>query len=432
RCAGIRAVQTTPLYSRAGALLGMLSTHWRRPHAPSESEFRALDVLARQAADLTERLRNQAALQEANRRKDEFLATLAHELRNPIAPLRNALELVKHQSNGDKVACGPIGMMERQIDHIRRLVDDLLDVSRVSRGIIELRKERVEVADVLEEAMEAIRPVCEARQHRLTVSLPHERIWVDGDRTRLAQVLQNLLHNACKFTNPGGDIVLAAAREGQEAVIRVRDSGFGIDPVDLPHIFDMFVQADTSLARSGGGLGIGLTLVKNIVGLHGGSVQAESAGRGHGSEFVVRLPACRAAQAERVAGQHGRERAGAAPRRILVVDDNRDAADSLAQLLALHGHEVHTAYDGLEAVTAAGQLDPDVILLDIGLRELDGYEAARRIRERRPKGATLLVALTGWGQESDRQNSAAAGFDHHLVKPVDPGALQELLRAGTG
>jgi signal transduction histidine kinase len=433
RRAGIRAAQSTPLYSRSGAMLGMISTHWRRPHEPTESEFRALDVLARQAADLIERFQAEEALRVANRRKDEFLATLAHELRNPIAPLRSALEVLKLQSADGGTAAASIAMsiamMERQLDLITRLVDDLLDLSRVSRGMVSLRREPVDVASLLDEAGEAIHPVAEAANHRLTVTPPAD-VYVFGDRARLGQVLHNLLNNACKFSDPGGHIELAAAREGDEVVIRVKDSGKGIERQDLPHIFDMFVQGRERARRDGGGLGIGLTLVRNLVGLHGGSVAAESAGPGQGAEFTVRLPV--AVAAERPAGGVAADvrTAGngkSAPRRVLVVDDNRDAADSLSLLLKLQGHEVHTAYDGLEAVAAAEKLTPDVILLDIGLPGLDGYETARRIREQQGLNGSLLVALTGWGQERDRLDAKEAGFDLHLVKPIDAAALNGLL-----
>src|SRR5690606_29101423 len=431
REAGMRAMQSTPLYSRSGTMIGMISTHWRRPHTPAEREFRAFDVLARQAADLIERLAAEAALRESNRRKDEFLATLAHELRNPIAPLRNALELMKVKNANREAAPECLAMMERQVEHITRLVDDLLDVSRVSRGIVELRKEPLEVGSVVNDAVEAVRPVCDARGHLLTVSLPSRPIWVHGDRTRLAQVLQNLLHNACKFTPSGGCIWIGARCEGEEAVFSVRDNGSGIQPEHLPHLFDMFVQADDTRSRSGAGLGIGLTLVKNLVALHGGTVRAHSEGAGRGSEFTVRLPLAPEPATAPSAKPEGHA-PGVVPRRILVVDDNQDAADSLAQLLSLRGHDVHTAYDGHAAIAAAAELEPDAVLLDIGLPGLDGHEVARQIRERRPEPRPLLVALTGWGQETDRRDSAAAGFDHHLVKPVDLGVVEELLAALPG
>ena len=424
---GIRAAQTTPLLSRTGALLGMISTHWREPHEPTENEFRALDVLARQAADLIERTRNEEALKESNRRKDQFLATLAHELRNPLAPLRNALQLLRLKSEGNSPAPECLDLMERQVDCMVRMVDDLLDVSRINRGTVELRKERIALAAVLEEASEAIRPTCESLGHELSTEFPVEPLYLDGDPVRLSQVLHNLLHNACKFSASGGRIALGAAREGDEAVIRVQDTGAGIEPEQLPRVFDLFTQADTSVARSGGGLGIGLTLVRDIVALHGGTVAAASEGPGRGSEFTVRLPLAPEPQAPRRPSAADRKRKAAAPRRILVVDDNRDSADSLSEVLRMHGHEVHTAYDGLDAVASAARLEPDLILLDIGLPSLDGYEVARRIREQRPHGGYTLVALTGWGQDSDRRQSTDAGFDRHVVKPIGQGVLEELL-----
>lgn len=425
--AGVRSAQTTPLVSRSGELIGMISTHWRELHEPSENEFRALDVLARQTADLIERMGHEAALEEANRRKDQFLATLAHELRNPLAPLRNALQVLKLKGELNEAAPESVEMMERQVDYIVRLVDDLLDVSRITRGTVELRKERVDLTLMIEEAGEAIRPTCENMEHELTVSLPTEPVYVDGDPTRLVQVVQNLLHNACKFTGRGGRIALRAAREGDGAVIRVQDNGAGIDPCQLPHVFVMFMQADTSLVRSGGGLGIGLTLVKDLVTLHGGTVEALSAGRACGSEFIVRLPIAPEPDIAQQRHAPDQKNAAAASRRVLVVDDNRDSADSLAEVLRMYGHDAHTAYDGLKAVSYAAELEPDLILLDIGLPKLDGYEAARRIRKQRPNGGFKLVALTGWGQEADRQQSVEAGFDRHVVKPIDRDLLEELL-----
>jgi CheY-like chemotaxis protein len=317
-----------------------------------------------------------------------------------------------------------------------RLVDDLLDVSRISRGKIDLRKERVELASVVYHAVEACRPAMESAKHDLTITLPPQPMYLHADPMRLAQVIGNLLNNACKFTDKGGRIWLTIEREGEHAVIRVRDTGIGIPPDQLPRIFGIFSQVDTSLERSVSGLGIGLTLVKSVVEMHGGTVEAYSAGVGQGSEFVVHLPL---GDEWRVASD-AKEEAGGDPlathhsplttktkRRILVVDDNPDSAESLAMLLKISGNETHMAHDGLEAVEAAERFRPDVVLLDIGLPQLNGYDAARRIREQ-PWGKTMvLIALTGWGQEEDRRRSKDAGFDAHLVKPVDYGALMELL-----
>jgi CheY-like chemotaxis protein len=321
-------------------------------------------------------------------------------------------------------------MMERQVGQMVRLVDDLLDVARISRGKIELRRERVELASVVHSALESVHPLLERMGHELTVTMPSAPVYVNADPTRLAQVVGNLLNNACKFTQPGGHVWLAVEGEdgnaAGEVVIRVRDTGVGIAADQASRVFDMFAQVDSSLERTTSGLGIGLTLVSTLVGLHGGTVEVRSGGVGQGSEFVVRLPIMvdppqplpRPAPIEPTAD---------AGRRILVVDDNQDAVESLAKLLQLGGHETHMAYDGLEAVEAAKALQPDVIFLDVGLPGLNGYEAARRIRKQQADKRIVLVALTGWGQEEDRRRSKQAGFDAHLVKPVDPTTLAQLL-----
>ena len=386
--------------------------------------------------DISERMRltnalrqHTAELSESDRRKNEFLALLAHELRNPLAPIRNALEIMrlKKQGNGTDVQAAA-DMMERHVGQMVRLVDDLLDVSRISRGKIELRVGRVELASAVHHAVEAARSLYENMEHEVTVALPEQPVYLNADPTRLAQVIGNLLNNACKFTDQGGRISLTVEREGEQAVIRVRDSGIGIAADKLPSIFDMFVQVDTSLERSVGGLGIGLTLVKNLVEMHGGTVEAHSNGVGQGSEFVVRLPVIETIKS---AQPPPSEQTVTAPTttgyRILVVDDNRMSADSMATLLQMTGHEAHTAYDGLEAVAATTAFRPDVILLDIGLPKLNGYEAARKIREQ-PWGKNIvMVALTGWGQDEDRQKSKEAGFNGHLVKPVELTSLMKLL-----
>ena len=311
-----------------------------------------------------------------------------------------------------------------------RLVDDLLDVSRISRGRIELRRQRVDLRSVVQHAVEAVRPLCREMDQSLAISLTQEPVFVDGDPARLAQVLGNLLSNASKFTNRGGSVSIAidppASGPPSSGVIRVGDTGIGIHPEQVARIFDLFTQVDTSLERVGGGLGIGLTLVRTLVGMHGGTVDVRSDGLGKGSEFIVRLPMidARPHSADRNAADVPTTRA---PRRILVVDDNHDSADSLCALLRLGGHEAIAAYDGVEAVEAAGCLRPDVVLLDIGLPRLNGFEAARRIRQQAPDACPVLVALTGWGQESDRRASREAGFDAHLVKPVDDATLTRVL-----
>ncbi len=367
-----------------------------------------------------------AALKESNQRKDEFLAILAHELRNPLAPVKNAVQILRAKGPPLPELQWASEVIDRQVQQMTRLVDDLLDVSRISRGKIELRKERVELAGVLNTAVEASRPLIEKWGHQLAVALPPEPVYLEADRTRLCQVVLNLLNNAAKYTEQAGRIGLTAEREGEWVLIRVKDTGIGIPPEMLSRIFEMFTQADRSLERSQGGLGIGLTLVQRLVEMHGGRVTAHSAGPGQGSEFTVRLPV--APDTTGVAATSSEEeKAAAARRRILVVDDNRDAADSLAVLLRLLGNEVHTAYDGLEAVGASAAFVPDLVLLDIGLPKLNGYDAARRIREQYAGRGMVLVALTGWGQEEDRRRSKEAGFDHYMTKPVEIASLQQLL-----
>ncbi|MBA3624219.1 MAG: response regulator [Methylibium sp.] len=384
----------------------------------------ASDITARKEAD--EALARFASeLTDADRRKNEFLAMLAHELRNPLAPIRNALYMMRLKAGDNTAVQSASAMMERQIGQMVRLVDDLLDVSRISRGNIELRKVRVDLASAIQHAVEAARPFCKLMEHALTVSVPVQPVYLNADPTRMAQVIGNLLNNACKFTDKGGRIALVLERDGDAAVIRVLDSGVGIAAEQFPRIFEMFTQLDTSLERSRGGLGIGLTLVKNLAEMHGGTVQVRSAGIKQGSEFIVRLPLL-----ADVPDQLLPEPVTVEPaqrRRILVVDDNQDAATSLAELLELTGHETRFAHDGLEAVQAAESFRPDVVLLDIGLPKLNGLEAARMIRQQPWGKDMMLVALTGWGQEEDRRMSSEAGFDAHLVKPVDPAALTELL-----
>jgi PAS domain S-box-containing protein len=392
------------------------------------------------------------ALRDADRRKDEFLATLAHELRNPLAPLRNGLQVLNQISSQEEVVVQTREMMSRQLAQMVRLIDDLLDISRITRGKIELRKERVELAVVVRSAVETNRPVIEQAGHELTVSLPPEPVYLMADPTRLAQIILNLLNNAARYTEPGGRIGLTveladelkdpatAAEKPSEVVIRVRDNGTGIPAEMLPRIFEMFTQVDRSLERSQGGLGIGLTLVRSLVEMHGGTVTAHSDGLGRGSEFVVHLPLAPEWDAGATPAIEGTGpapslralplmRSSAPARRILVVDDNRDAALSLALLLQLAGYQTHTAHDGPAALDAARAFRPEIVLLDIGLPGLNGYEVARRLRKDLGLTDAVLVALTGWGQDEDRRLAREAGFDHHLVKPVDPQELRaELAR----
>jgi PAS domain S-box-containing protein len=376
--------------------------------------------------DVTELKRAEAALQENDHRKDVFLATLAHELRNPLAPLRNSLEIVRHDGTDSQRVHAALETMSRQISHMERLIDDLLDVSRITHDRLELRLQRVELASVLEHALEASRPLAESRRHDLVVQLPDEPVQLNGDPVRLAQIFGNLLNNAFKYTHAGGRITVRAERSGDGIVVSVADNGVGIAPELLPHIFEMFARADGELERSAGGLGIGLTLVKQLVEMHGGSVEASSGGPGLGSVFRVRLPVHRetpvaASTPERSPAPRARRR------RILVVDDNKDSAESLAMLLSLTGHETQTAFDGIAAIDAAERLRPEIMLLDIGLPRLDGFEVCRRIRQQPWGQGIVIVALTGWGHEEDRRASSDAGFNDHLVKPVDYDALTRLM-----
>jgi signal transduction histidine kinase len=367
-------------------------------------------------------------LTEADRRKDEFLATLAHELRNPLAPIRNSVRIAQLQNPSEPEVQWGLDVIDHQLQQMTRLLDDLLDTSRIIRNTLELRKERVDLAEVLQLAMQTSRPAIEEGGQEFVVTLPPEPMSLDADPTRLAQVIANLLNNAAKYTDRGGHIWLTAESQGSEAVVTVRDTGIGIPTELLPHIFEMFMQGEQSSDRTQGGLGIGLTLVKRIVDLHGGAITAHSNGAGTGSAFIVRLPVCREPSPAQPQGRRTHARtATAIARRILVVDDERLSAASLRKLLELKGHEIRTAHDGLEAMEVAEAFRPDVVLLDIGLPKLNGYEVAQRVR-REPWGRGLvLIALTGWGQETDRRRSQEAGFDHHLVKPVNPDALLQLL-----
>ncbi len=376
--------------------------------------------------NVTERREAEEALRADGRRKDEFLALLAHELRNPLAPIRHVLQIMRLSGGHGQLLHSAFEIMERQIGHMVRMVDDLLDVSRISRGRIELQVEEIELASVIHQAVEAATPHIANMNHKLTVTLPAAPIHLNGDSTRLAQAISNLLNNACKFTDAGGSIHLTAERDAEQAVIRVRDSGIGISVEQLPLIFDMFTQLDGSLERSQTGLGIGLTVVKNLVELHDGTVEAHSAGVGQGCEFVVRLPV-----RDEVIEETPKAAVADPPlkssRRILVVDDNEDSANSLATFLQLLGNETYTAFDGIEALEKAAALQPDVVLLDIGMPKLNGYEAARRIRAQPWGQQVLLVAVTGWGQDEDRLKAREAGFDCHMVKPIDPAALTSTL-----
>jgi signal transduction histidine kinase len=377
-----------------------------------------------------DRLQLLAELRRAGQAKDEFLAVLGHELRNPLAPMRNALEVMRGRGFPDALARRMGEVMERQLRHMVRLVDDLLDVSRITRGRIELRRERVDFAAVVASVVETVKPLLDERRHQFTVSLPDTPLPVDADPTRLEQVAANLLYNAARYTDSGGRIAVRVVREGGEAVLHVADTGIGLRPEMLERIFEPFVQAERTAQRPSEGLGIGLTLVRSLVALHRGSVSAASAGPGQGSEFTVRLPLAApepgwddtSAALPALAPPVGR------PKRVLVVDDNVDGAESMAIVLRQGGHEVLTAYDGRAALEHARRAAFDVVLLDIGLPDgLDGYEVARRLRSGHTASAAVLIALTGFGQEQDHRRSREAGFAHHLVKPVDPAEVRRLL-----
>jgi signal transduction histidine kinase/CheY-like chemotaxis protein len=425
-----RAWLGAPLVGRDGRNLGLLQLVDKEEGEFTEEDEAVLVQLASLAAVALENAQLLEALRQADRRKDEFLAMLAHELRNPLAPMRNALEIIRLRGPERRLAVrASWDMVERQVEHLSRLVDDLLDVARITRGKINLEKEPVALAEVVRRAVETSRPLIEGRRHRLEVRLPDEPLHVIGDLTRLAQVLLNLLNNAAKYTEEGGQITLTVERAAADpgaVVLRVRDTGVGIPPEVLPKVFDLFTQASRTLDRAQGGLGIGLTLVRRLVEMHGGSVRASSAGPGKGSEFVVRLPLFFGPLPAPAHGNGSGEHP-AAGHRILVVDDNRDSASSLAVLLRLSGHEVVTAHDGAAALEKAEHFRPQLALLDIGLPGMDGYELARRLRQLPGLRQVRLAALTGYGSEEDRRRSRAAGFDHHLVKPVEREALLVLL-----
>jgi PAS domain S-box-containing protein len=396
--------------------------------AELEHANRSLQAEIGERTKLENELRRRVAeLAEEDRRKMEFLATLAHELRNPLAPIQYAHELLR-LADDSNLRLEAHGIMARQIHQMIRLIDDLLDLSRITRNKLELRRERVGLAEVLSDACQTARPLMESRGHRLSMQLPEVPILLHADRARLSQVFSNLLGNAAKFTHRGGSIEITVVREGTESLTCVRDDGIGIAPEMLPRIFDMFVQADRSLEQTQSGLGIGLTLVQRVVQMHGGRVEARSGGRGKGSEFLVRLPSIPVSRTGDVTGPRARPEGGAGPaKRVLVVDDNEDAVRSLTLMLHMMGHEVVTAKDGEEAVRMAEESRPDLVLLDIGMPRLNGYDAARRIREE-PWGRRLpLVALTGWGLEEDRKLAKESGFDRHIVKPIGVDTLRALI-----
>ena len=430
RSLGLRSYICVPLVV-SGKPLGVLTFATAESgRTYTHADLALANDLAHRAGIAIENTQLYQALREADRRKDEFLATLAHELRNPLAPIRNALQILKMPRVDAATVDRSREMMERQVHHLVRLVDDLLDVSRVMRGKIELRREKIELATVVARAVETVQPLVEAQRHELNIALPSESLLLDADPVRIAQVVGNLLTNAAKYMEPNGRIWLTAERDRDMAVLRIRDNGIGIAPALLPRIFELFVQADHASTKAQGGLGIGLTLVKNLVEMHNGRVEARSDGLCKGSEFVVRLPI-----SPRTLGQdHSRDveqEVHSTPLssgyRLLVVDDNQDAANSLAMLLKLQGHEVRIAYSGMGALEMTKTYTPDVVFMDIGMPGMDGYEAARRIREQPGLGSVVLAALTGWGQQEVRRRTAEAGFNHHLVKPPEPKAVETVL-----
>jgi len=388
----------------------------------------ARDVSERKIAE--QKLRaSEEALRLADRRKDEFLALLAHELRNPLAPIRYALAANKKPGRTPEQCRQAEEIIERQVMHMSRLLDDMLDISRITRGALELKKTRAELTSVIGAAIETARPMLDEKLHSLVLDLPNEPVQLEADAVRLAQVFSNLLINAAKYTDPGGRIQLRARPQANEVLVSVSDNGIGIPADMLPQVFNMFFQSHAALARAEGGLGVGLSLVRGLVRLHGGSVEARSAGSGQGSEFLVRLPLGAGTQNVVDADAEAEQISTEAGLKILVVDDNRDAADTCAMLLEASGHHVQTAYTGRQALELARTFRPHSLLLDIGLPDMDGYQLAQQVRSQPWGRGVVLVAVTGWGQEQDRQRAVAAGFDQHLVKPISAETVETLLRS---
>jgi PAS domain S-box-containing protein len=405
-------VTADPLHDDGGAVAGAVAI------VSDVTEHRRMEEeLRRRAADLV----------EENERKNEFLAMLAHELRNPLAPIRHALEMIRLDGGNPDTLELARAMAGRQVEHLARLVDDLLDVARIKRGKIRLRPQAVELSTLLAQAVETTQPLIEASGHSLKIAVPDQPVWLQGDPARLEQVFANLLNNAAKYTEPGGRISLSAAREGEQAVVRVLDTGIGLAPEMIGRVFDLFAQADRSLVRSRGGLGIGLTLVRSLVEMHGGRVSVRSEGPGRGSEFVVRLPILDRVETADDHDPPSSDDLAPTALRILLVEDHPDSAASLSRVLRLWGHAVRVAHDGPDALREVSEDRPEVVLLDIGLPGMDGYQVASRLRALPDSASTVLVALTGYGQDDDRKRSRQAGFDHHLVKPINPSELRTLL-----
>jgi PAS domain S-box-containing protein len=437
----VRSYLAVPVISRSGEVIGALLFGHPEPDVFTQRAERLVAGMAAQAAiaidnarlyeaaqqEIVRRERAEAALREADRRKDEFLATLAHELRNPLAPIRQATLIAKAPGTTEAQKHWSHDVISRQVHHMALLLDDLLDISRITRGSLDLRLEMTELDAVIGSAVETARPLIDAKRHTLSINMPQEPVRFASDPLRLAQVLSNLLTNAAKYTDPDGQITLTAARTPETITISVLDTGIGIPLQAQGQLFGMFSQLKTSTERSEGGLGIGLALAKGLVELHAGTIEVKSEGSERGSEFIVRLP-FRAAVAPRHKEQATPIPPPRARRRVLVADDNCDAAESLAMLLRMDGHEVTAVHDGRDALSAFAAIQPEVALLDIGMPGLNGYEVAREVR-RHPGGqAVLLIAVTGWGQDNDKARAAAAGFNHHFTKPIDPQRLSELLR----
>jgi signal transduction histidine kinase/ActR/RegA family two-component response regulator len=431
--AGVRAVQSTFFGSRNGGLLGTITTYWTEPHRPEESGLRMLDLLAREAADIVEHRQQVEALREseqrlraANRHKDEFMAALSHELRNPLAPIRNSLYILERAAPGGEKARQALAVIDRQVAQLTHIVDDLLDVTRVVHGKIHLKRERLELDELVRRVWEDHRSLFDRAEVGVELGLAPEPVFVDADSNRLAQVVSNLLQNAVKFADRGGrvSVSVASEREARRAVIRVADTGIGMAPETIDRLFQPFAQADRSLDRARGGLGLGLALVKGVVELHGGAVYARSDGLGRGAEFVVRLPL---AEAPWASSDPGRPSAGA-PRRVLIIEDDLDAADSLRDVLECGGHEVEVAYNGPQGLANARQFQPEVVLCDIGLPGMDGFEVAQAFRaDDAFKGVCLVALAVTLSPETWKGRGRAAGFQRHLAKPPSPEALEALL-----
>jgi signal transduction histidine kinase/CheY-like chemotaxis protein len=412
--------------------------HARAPSAHGAADQATIDELVGRAAIAFENARlygnlkremartkeAEEKLKEASRRKDEFLAMLSHELRNPLAPIRNAAEVMRRIAPTDAGIVWARDVVERQVTHLAQLVDDLLDVSRITQGKISLKKEPVELGKVIQHSIDTARTLLDAKRHHLAVSVAAAPIWVHGDFARLSQVIGNILNNAAKYTSEGGRIELSASADRGEALISVRDNGIGIDGALLPHVFELFTQGERSLDRSQGGLGVGLTVVERLVDLHQGRVEVKSDGIGKGSLFRVILPCISEVPQGELQTEAAVQAIPSGGRRVLVIDDNIDAAESIAVYLRLEGHEVRTVSDGPQAVAIAQVFAPQVAVVDIGLPGMNGYEVARRLRLKGGDAPALLIALTGYGQKEDRARSTEAGFDHHFVKPADPRLIQ--------